>query len=262
MDRIKKLLDNQERSGKMLVRRDLELTQANEKLRELDAQKSEFISVVAHQLRTPLSGLKWTLRMITSGELGPLSPDQKAFLEKSYDSNERMIALVNDMLGANRLESGKLQYNFVPMDITTLVDSVLFDMKAEAKRKGIKISVSKEENLPLVEADPEKIRQVFQNLLENAIKYTIKDGDIEIKIKRDGDFLLISVSDRGIGIPQEQQVNIFTRFFRGANAVKMETDGSGLGLFVVKNLIEKHRGKTWFESEVGEGSTFYFTLGA
>ncbi|MEO8637997.1 MAG: ATP-binding protein [Candidatus Taylorbacteria bacterium] len=230
-------------------------------VKQLDRRKSEFISVAAHQLRTPLSGLKWTLGMIASGDLGPLSPDQKAFLEKSYDSNERMIALVNDLLNANRLESQKFQYNFATADIQELFDSVLFDMHHEAMRRDITISLEPvAEKLPPVYVDVEKIRQVCQNLLENSIKYTMKGGFIKIHLSKEGEFVLISITDNGIGIPKDQYGSIFTRFFRGTNASKLETDGTGLGLFVVKNLIEKHGGKVWFESEVDRGTVFYFTL--
>ena len=230
-------------------------------VKQLDRRKSEFISVVAHQLRTPLSGLKWTIHMIASGDLGPLSADQKIFLEKCYDSNERMITLVNDMLGANRIESGKFQYNFLKIDAKKILNGVLFDMRQEGARKNIKIQFESESgDVPQVYVDPDKIRQVMQNLIENSIKYTIKDGFIKINMKKKENFMEISVRDTGIGIPKDQQKNIFTRFFRGKNAVAMETDGTGLGLFIVKNLVEKHGGKVWFESEENKGSTFYFTL--
>ncbi len=228
----------------------------------LDRKKSEFIAVAAHQLRTPLSGLKWMLHMLIKGDLGPLSNDQKAFLMKSYESNERMIVLVNEMLGASRVESGKLKISPISISLPDLVDNFLVEVKSEAKKGGVKIVFSKKDvkDLPEVFADPEKIRAVFQNLLENAIKYTKKDGGVEIKMKDEDDHILVSIKDNGIGIPEKDHKKIFERFFRSENAVKVKTDGSGLGLFVAKNIIEKHGGRIWFESEENKGTTFFFTL--
>lgn len=262
-ERIQKLLASQDQSGKLLIRRDLELTRANEKLRELDERKSEFVSVVAHQLRTPLSGIKWTLNMLINGELGETTSEQKTYLMKTYESNERMIALVDDMLGADRVESGKFHYVFTEVQLLDLFDNVLYEILPQANRKNIKIQFTKRDpGTKKVIADPEKIRAVIQNLLENAIKYTNFGGQIGIGIEGEGENIKVAISDNGIGIPKEQQRNIFNRFFRATNALKVETDGSGLGLFIVKSIIEKHGGKIWFESTENVGSTFYFTLKA
>jgi len=255
------LIRELDRGGKMLIRRDLELTRANEKLHELDQSKSNFISVTAHQLRTPLSGMKWTIDMVLSGTLGPLSIEQKSFLMKCYESNERMIILINDMLGADRIDSDKLKYRFVPTQIFDLLDNVLFEMISSVTKKKLQMSfVNKDRNLPQVHVDTEKMRAVLQNLLENAIKYTPVGGKIGIDFQVVDGFVQISIQDSGIGIPEEDKKNIFKRFFRAKNAIKMETDGSGLGLFIAKGIIEKHGGKIWFESKVGEGTIFHFTI--
>jgi len=252
----------QEKGAQMLVRRDLELTTANERLRKLDDVKSGFISVVAHQLRTPLSGIKWTLNLLISGDMGALSTEQKTFLMKAYESNDRMISLVNDMLGADRIESGKVRYIFQPVQLTDVIDNVLFELLPQAKAKGLTIRYEpKPVNLPKVKADPEKLRAVFQNLLENSVKYSRAGGTIDIGIVPvEHDEIRVSIKDDGIGIPKEQQKNIFERFFRAQNAIKMETDGSGLGLFIVKSIIERHGGHISFESTEGHGVTFHFTL--
>lgn len=246
---------------KLLIRRDLELSRANEKLQKFDEVKSNFISIVAHQLRTPLSGIKWTLSMLLNGDMGELNNDQKTFLMKSYESNTRMITLVNDMLVADRIQSGKVNYGFEHIDVIDLMDSVLFEVSPQAAKKNVSIEYkNKFENLPQAYVDPETMRAVLQNLLENAIKYTIEGGKVEIDVKKENNLLLVSIADNGIGIPEDQQKNVFAKFFRARNAVKQETDGSGLGLYITKTIVEKNGGTIWFESLEDKGSTFYFTV--
>ncbi len=246
---------------KLLIRRDLELSRANEKLREVDELKSNFISVVAHQLRTPLSGIKWTLNMLLSGDMGEMNNDQKTFLMKGYESNNRMIALVNDMLATDRIQSGKLRYGFRYIDLVDLLDNVLFEVSPNAVKRQISIRFkNKLEGLPQAYVDPESMRAVFQNLLENAIKYTIKGGTIWVDMQDQKEFLEISIRDDGIGIPADQQKNIFEKFFRARNASKHETDGTGLGLYIAKAVVEKNGGRIWFDSSEGKGTTFHFTV--
>ncbi len=255
------LLAEQQKGAKMLIRRDLELTRANDKLQKLDEVKSNFISVVAHQLRTPLSGIKWTMSMLLSGDMGPLNNDQKTFLMKSYESNARMIALVNDMLVADRIQSGRIHYGFKHTDIVDLMDNVLFELSPQALKRNISFQYkNKFEDLPKAYVDPETMRAVLQNLLENSIKYTIEGGKIEIDVKKELDHLLISIKDNGIGIPKNQAKDVFEKFFRARNAMKQETDGSGLGLYIAKTIVEKNGGQIWFESTEGKGTTFYFTV--
>ncbi len=260
-DKLNTLIKELDRGGKLLIRRDLELSRANEKLRYLDQAKSEFVSVAAHQLRTPLSGIKWSLNLLLAGDLGTLSDEQRTFLLKCYESNERMIALINDMLSADRVESGKFRFDLKPAQLLDLVDNVLFEILPVARDRHIKISFgTKTEKIPLVLMDAEKLRGAIQNLLENAVRYTLSGGSITVSFSADQGFVTMVVKDSGIGIPISQQGKIFTRFFRATNAIRKETDGSGLGLFITKNIVEKHGGKLWFESEQGKGSTFYFSI--
>ncbi len=245
----------------LLIRRDLELSRANEKLRYVDELKSDFISVAAHQLRTPLSGIKWTLNMLMSGDMGALNNDQKTFLMKSYESNNRMINLVNDMLSVDRIQSSKIHYAFNHISIMDLLDNVLFEINPEASKQNVKIEFkNKIENLPLAYIDPETMRAVFQNLLENAIKYNTAGGKIILDIQHKKDWLEISIQDDGIGIPEDEKPRLFERFFRARNAIRHETDGSGLGLYISRSIVEKNGGKIWFESTEGAGATFYFTV--
>src|SRR3989338_5807037 len=209
---LEELLKEQQQSARLLVRRDLELARANEKLQEFDEIKSNFISVVAHQLRTPLSGIKWTLNMLLNGDLGALNNDQKTFLMKSYESNNRMITLINDMLDTDRIQSGKMHYGFRYINIVDLLDNVLFEISPEAIKRNISIEFKRKlENLPQVYVDPETMRAALQNLLENAIKYTIESGKIVLDVEQVGDMLQISINDTGIGIPEDQK-KIFERF--------------------------------------------------
>lgn len=256
-----KLLAKQDADAKILIDRDQELTLANEKLQELDKIKSDFISVAAHQLRTPLSGVKWTLNMLLAGDMGPLNNDQKTFLMKTYESNTRMITLVNDMLVADGIQSGRVKYEFKQVDIADLIDNVLFEVGPQAAKRSITVSYKHAiDRTTLVHIDPEAMRAVVQNLLENAVKYTPDAGKVEIGIIKEGDHLVVSIADTGIGIPPDQVKNIFVKFFRARNAVKKETDGSGLGLYIAKTTIEKNGGTVWFDSVEGKGSTFYFTV--
>lgn len=261
LEKLQRAILEQKESAKLLIRRDLELNRANEKLRELDQTKSHFISVVAHQLRTPLSSIKWSLDMVLGEALGTLNDEQKTFLRKCYESNERLIVMINDMLGADHIDSGKMKYSLEPKYITDLVDNTLFEMSPMITKKNLKVIVgNKDNNMPKVLIDEEKIKAVLQNILENAIKYTPNEGMIEVDFQKLDNSIQVSVKDSGIGIPEEEQKNVFNRFFRARNAIKMVTDGSGLGLYIAKGIVEKHGGKIWFKSKLGEGSTFAFTV--
>ncbi|MEK7531471.1 MAG: ATP-binding protein [Patescibacteria group bacterium] len=255
---------NQElmKSTKLLIRRDLELSRANERLRELDSIKSEFISIVAHQLRTPLSGTKWTIDMILRGpQKESLPTELQTMLFKTYESNERMIAFVNDLLDVDRIETGRFQYAFVRMNLADMAESVILEITPQAIKKNVSVTFPHErKEIPEVFVDNEKMRMVFQNLLENAVKYTPDGGKVEVALVREGERLHVSVKDSGIGIPEESLNKIFSRFYRAPNAMKVSTDGSGLGLFISKKIIERHNGIAWFETKQGEGFTFHFTL--
>lgn len=255
------LLAQKEKDAQVLIERDLELTAANKKLQELDKIKSDFISVAAHQLRTPLSGIKWMLSMLLQGDMGELNEEQKNFLLKATESNARMIALVNDMLVADGIQSGRVQYGFKHFNIIDLINEVLFEITPDASKRNVTVRY-KETSTPVPEVytDPAALRLVVQNLLENAIKYTVKGGTVEIDIKKELDHLVVSIADNGIGIPPDQVKNVFVKFFRARNALTKETDGSGLGLYITKTTVEKNGGTIWFDSIEGKGSTFYFTV--
>ncbi len=243
-------------TGKIIIIHDI----SREKM--IERMKTEFVSIAAHQLRTPLSAIKWILKMMIDGDLGRLNKSQKEFLEKTYQSNERMIHLINDLLNVARIEEGRFLQDIKKVDIVGMVQRRVTSARGLVKHKKVTISFTKPKTkISKTNADAEKIYLVIQNLMDNAIHYT-KEGKVDVKVglTKDKKSILVSVSDTGIGIAKDQESRIFTKFFRGANAVKTETEGSGLGLFIVKNIINAHEGKTWFESQEGKGSTFYFTL--
>lgn len=227
----------------------------------IERMKSEFVSITAHQLRTPLSAIKWVLKMILEGDEGPLSLGQKKLLEQGYESNERMIALINDLLNLTRLEEGRFLYKFSSVSLIDLISQAVINFLPMTKKSGVELIFEQpKEKVPNIEVDVEKLQLVFQNLLDNAIRYTPAGGKVTISIRPDKLYIEVAVKDTGIGIPKDKQSRIFDKFFRADNAVKLQTEGSGLGLFIAKNIIEKHGGSVWFESEESKGSAFYFRI--
>ncbi|MFA6524545.1 MAG: HAMP domain-containing sensor histidine kinase [Candidatus Paceibacterota bacterium] len=238
------------------------IQEENEKLIKLCSKKADMVSISAHQIRTSLSALKWIIKMFLDGDLGKLNTEQENLLKKAYDGNDRAIGIVSELLLANKTENVTEQkYNFEKIDITELIDISIFDFTGEASAKGIEvIFLTPEKKLPLVKADKEKLRVVFQNLLENAIKYSNNNGKIFIALKEVDDLVEVSVKDTGIGISEDGKKKIFEKFYRDPEAQKKEVIGSGIGLFTTKKIVEDHEGKIWFESSEDEGTTFLFTI--
>ena len=223
--------------------------------------KTEFVSLAAHQLRTPLSAIKWTLRMLLDGDLGEITGEQRDFIEKTYKSNERMIGLINALLDVTRIEEGRYLYKPTLASLEDIAQFVINSYKEELEKRKLKFEFNKpKRKLPKVKMDVEKIRLVIQNLLDNAVRYTPSGGRVTVSLKYGKREIELSVKDTGVGIPEDQKERIFTKFFRGANVMRMETEGTGLGLFITKNIIGAHGGKIWFESKEGKGTTFHFTL--
>jgi len=234
---------------------------ANEKLVKLDEAKSEFISIASHQLRTPLTVVKGYISMILEGNFGEINYAATDSLEKVYESNERLIQLVENLLNISRIESGRLQFNYEVIYLEDLVDSVVEELQGIAKKKGLKFTYKKpKKKLPKVKLDQEKIRQVVLNLIDNAIKYTRK-GSVTVVLKKTGDDVEFCVSDSGMGIRKEDLPNLFKKFIRGTGTALVHTEGTGLGLYVADQMIKSHNGKIWAESR-GEdmGAKFCFVL--
>ncbi|MBI4592939.1 MAG: GAF domain-containing protein [Candidatus Rokubacteria bacterium] len=226
--------------------------------REISQMKSEFVSFVTHQLRTPLAGIKWLLELSTQQETG--AAEAAEYVQDARASAERLIRLVNDLLDVARLESGRFKFDPRPTHLGELTQSVLDEVAPLVRDRGHRVSLAGAAEIPRVAADAQLLRQVVLNLVSNAIKYTPGAGDIAIRMDRDGDAVLWAVRDSGVGVPQDAQHRLFEKFFRADNALSVETEGTGLGLYMVRLIVKLHGGQVWYESEEGRGSTFSFRL--
>jgi len=228
----------------------------NSKERELDRSKDDFISVTSHQLRTPLGSMRWNLEMLRAGDAGEISEEAKAVADELYAGNLRMIELVNNLLNVSRIDQGRVVDQPEVTDLSSIIDKSVKEMKLEAVNRKVKVSVRKVDKLPKVYLDPEKFREIMENLLSNAIKYNKKGGKVKISMKVDAGYVVVTVADTGLGIPKKDIQRIFSKFFRASNAVHSETEGTGLGLYVVKKIVEGWGGKVRMESKEGEGTKF------
>ncbi len=236
-----------------------ELEKANQALQMLNQAKNEFISIASHQLRTPLSIIKGYLSMILDGDYGLVRKRLSEILEKVYASNERLINLVNELLNISRIESGRLEYHFEPVELGKLAEELIEGFKIKAKAKNLDLRFDCPRSLPKVKVDLSKIKEVISNLLDNAIKYTEK-GHIAVKIEVKDGQIICSVRDTGMGIAPDEKEKIFEKFTQGRSA-QHSPRGLGIGLYICKKFIEGHSGKIWVESGgQGKGSEFIFTL--
>ncbi len=255
-----------EATARALRAKELELTSANKRLETLEQAKSNFISVTTHQMRTPLAAIKWTFSMLVKNELGPVTAEQKEFLEKGFAATEKMIVIVNDLLNVDRIEGKLTEYHFRPTDITKVLEGVTAEFSTQTHSKKISLTVEKPTgSLPLIECDEEKVRIVLENLIDNAVKYSPAGGTVVItlsdqKINSAAPALEIRVADSGAGIPTGDRDKVFHKFFRASNAISLEPDGTGVGLFIAKDIIEHHGGAIWFESGASGGTVFHLTL--
>ena len=232
----------------------------NKELRSLDAAKDEFVSIASHQLRTPLTALKGYTGMILDGDVGPISDKQREYLVEIKNANDRMIALITALLNVSRVDLGVFIVEPEQLNLKKVAEDALKDLGMKIEEKQLQIETNFRDDLPLINADLNIVRMIFQNLLTNAVKYTSEKGKINVNIKKDGSNILISVVDTGYGIPSDVQPKIFTKMFRADNARVKDPDGNGLGLYIIKSTLEKTGGKIWFESVENKGSTFYVTI--
>jgi signal transduction histidine kinase len=232
-----------------------------EQMIKLNRMKSEFVSVASHQLRTPLSAIRWETELLLSKfRKESVSTKQRQSIENINALSGKMTKLVNDLLDVARIDQGRLIIKKVPVDIVEIIEEAVSGANAIIRIRNIEVVFRDKKKIPLVFGDPEKLRMVVENLLNNSIKYTTSHGKIEIKLLKKGDFVFFSVKDNGVGIPLEQHGRVFDKFFRSDNVVKYQTEGTGLGLYIAKNIIEQLNGKIWFDSVENLGSIFSFSV--
>lgn len=252
------VINNEEFFGTVSVFRDIT------HLIEVDRMKSEFVATVSHELRTPMTSIKGYVDILLMGVAGAMSDQQKKFLAVVQENTERLTILVNDLLDLSRIEAGQVNLIMGSLDFAELIDDVMLEINrlTVAENKTMEFNIQLSRDLPRINGDPERIRQILINLLGNAFHYTIENGQVTLSAKRVGDEVQIDISDNGVGIPPKEQERIFDRFYRGDNHMVIATAGTGLGLSIVSKLINMHHGRIWVQSSgiEGEGSTFSFTL--
>ena len=236
------------------------LNEANHYLQQLDQAKSELLSIASHQLRTPTTGIKGFLSMMLEGDYGKVTKEQRDVLQIVYDSTNRLIRLVNVFLNVSRIESGKLQLARNEVDLGNLARVVVTELRPAAKAKNLTLDIQTPDKVPIVPADSDKIRDVLVNLTDNAIKYTEK-GSVTVRVVPHADSVEVAVADTGMGLSSDEIKALFAKFSRGERVKIKESQGSGLGLFIAKKIIEAHSGKIGVTSPgPGKGTTFSFTL--
>lgn len=237
-----------------------QLKRSNEKLKALDEAKDDFVSMASHQLRTPLTSVKGYLSMVLEGDAGDLNEQQRSMLDQAFTSSQRMTYLIADLLNLSRLKTGKFVIDNSPTNLAAVITQELSQVEATAEARKLMITYEEPHTFPTLMLDQTKIRQVIMNFVDNAIYYTPSGGAITLKLEELENSIEFTVHDTGIGVPAVDQHNLFTKFYRAANAKQARPDGTGLGLFMARKVIVAQGGATIFKSQAGKGSTFGFSF--
>jgi len=239
----------------------VELREANERLAQLDMAKSEFLSIASHQLYTPLTAIKGYLSMVEEGDYGRVNKKMQPVMGILYQSSERLIGLIKNLLDVSRIESGRLELSLESVDLAKMAKEIVTELMPNAQKKSLALNfLCAEDELPHVVADAQRIRQVVLNVVDNAIKYT-NNGKIDVRLVKENDSLIFSVQDTGKGVTAEDIGRLFVKFTRVGGAEKYHTDGSGLGLYVARKIVREHHGDIWVDSPgLSRGSTFFVRL--
>jgi len=237
-----------------------ELRASNAQLQKLDEAKDEFISMASHQLRTPLTSIKGYISMLVEGDVGAVTKDQKHLLEQAFGSSERMVRLIGDFLNVSRLQTGKFVIDKKPVNLAALVQSEVDGLESNAATRQLKFVYKRPAHFPDLMIDENKFQQVIMNFSDNAIYYSKENSKIVVTLREVNGMAEFTVKDTGIGVPADQQAQLFSKFFRATNARLQRPDGTGVGLFLAKKVIDAHGGTVVFESKEGKGSTFGFRL--
>ena len=234
-----------------------------EQIAKANSAKSEFVSIASHQLKAPLSGMRWSTDLLLGGKIGEVNAKQEEYLKDIQENTSRMIRLVNDLLDVSRIDSGRMNMKIEEISLCEVVEGIIKELGSFALANNVQIKFSPKSRVCVIKTDPVRIKMVIQNFIDNAIKYTgNKQGFVEIMLEERGNEIYCGVKDNGIGIPKEERKHIFDKFFRGSGIVKTQTIGTGLGLYIARAAIESSGGKIGFDSEEGKGTTFWFTFPA
>jgi signal transduction histidine kinase len=237
-----------------------ELRASNAMLRRLDKSKDDFISMASHQLRTPLTSIKGYISMVREGDVGKITKTQDELLGEAFTSSERMVHLINDFLNVSRLQTGKFLIDKHPTDLAKVIEQELDSLTTNAKSRKLAFDYKAPKNFPVLNLDEDKMRQVIMNFSDNAIYYSKEGTKIKVHLAVQGKNAIFTVTDTGIGVPRSEQSQLFNKFYRASNARQQRPDGTGVGLYLAKKVIDAHEGKVIFESIEGKGSTFGFKL--
>ncbi|MFO7807669.1 MAG: ATP-binding protein [Candidatus Moraniibacteriota bacterium] len=259
--KVKEATFDLKKTNKELRGSNRRLSEAYKKLRQLDEAKNEFISIASHQLRTPLTSIKGFISMIFEGDYGKYSDSVGEALKKIYISNDRLIKLVNDLLNISRIETGRFTFHFGKNNLPNMVSKIVEGFELEAKNKNLKLVYNKpEDEIEEFVFDKEKIQEVTSNLIDNAIKYT-QEGEVKVDLKDYAKKAQVVVSDSGRGMARDELEAVFEKFHRGDKSASVDTEGTGLGLYVCEKIVNAHKGKIWAESDgIGRGSRFIVEL--
>jgi signal transduction histidine kinase len=223
--------------------------------------KKEFTDIVSHHLKSPLSSIKWHMEMLLRNGVDNLTSEQKMYLQVVVEADRKMIGLVNDLLNMSNIEKGKSEYFFEEVNIVEIIEEAISSFSLFINSKNIKVFLKKGKNKSiLVRADRVRLRVLVDNLLNNAVRYTPEGGNVEINVSKKGKEAVFRIKDSGIGIKNKDQAFVFEKFYRAKEAKRVDAQGTGLGLYIARALVEGMRGRIWFHSTSGQGTTFYFTL--
>jgi signal transduction histidine kinase len=237
-----------------------ELRLSNAQLQRLDKAKDDFISMASHQLRTPLTSVKGYISMVRDGDVGKINKSQDELLSEAFNSSERMVHLINDFLSVSRLQTGKFLIDKHPINLAKIIEQELDSLATNAESRNLSFVYKPPKDFPMLNLDEDKIRQVIMNFSDNAIYYCKEGTKIKVTLAIEGKDAVFKVIDTGIGVPRAEQSQLFNKFYRASNARKQRPDGTGVGLYLAKKVIDAHEGKVIFESAEGKGSTFGFRL--
>lgn len=236
------------------------ITQSFERLAEASRLKSEFINIVSHQLRSPITNIKWATDFLISPDIETSLDKKNEYSRQLKENISLMVELVDDLLIISKIEEGIFPISKKEASLSNIVENLVNAAMPHANASGLELKFNNPASPLKASFDESMIKLVVENLIDNAIRYTKKDGKIEIWLKKEGKNLIFKIEDQGVGIPLRDQKYIYQKFFRSSNALKEQTKGSGLGLYIAKLIITKSSGKIWFESEEKKGTTFYFSI--